>query len=284
MSNEKDVTTIYAHLRSRGRPKAWVDKTEQNTIKSLDRALNILSRLGDLEEATLSELSSDLGQSPATVYRVLTTYRAHAFTDFDEARQVWSVGAGAFLTGAKFLRRTSIVERARPHLRRLMEATEETANLGVAKEADVLFLSQSETHHAIRAFFPPGTLSPMHASGIGKALLAQWPQHKVNAMLATRAPEKFTEFTLVTRDALIDDLRETQRRGYSFDGEEKNIGMRCIAAPVFDLHGDAVAGLSISGPVARITDEKVAKIGALVRTVSDALTCELGGVPRQLLS
>ena len=267
-----------APLRARGRPKAWADKTDQNTIKSLARALEVLSRLGDLEEATLSALASDLNQSPATVYRVLTTFQAHGFTEFDEARQVWAVGAGAFLTGAKFLRRTSLVERARAHLRALMEATGETANLGVAKDADVLFLSQSETHHAIRAFFPPGTLSPMHASGIGKALLAQWSTQRVDDMLAARAPEAFTEHTLTTRDGLMRDLRQTQQRGYSFDAEEKNIGMRCIAAPVFDIYGEAVAGLSISGPVARITDARIAQLGQLVRAEADALTVELGGI------
>lgn len=264
--------------RGRGRPKAWVDKTDQNTIKSLDRALEVLARLGDLEEATLSELAADLSQSPATLYRVLTTYQAHGFTDFDEARQVWSVGAGAFLTGAKFLRRTSLVERARPFLRGLMEATGETANLGVAKDYDVLFLSQSETHHAIRAFFPPGTLSPMHASGIGKALLAQWSQKRVEGMFATRTPEAFTDHTLTSLDALTRDLRQTQQRGYSFDAEEKNIGMRCIAAPVFDVYGEAIAGLSISGPVARITDADIAPIGAKVRDQAAALTRALGGV------
>lgn len=264
--------------RARGRPKAWDDKTDQNTIKSLDRALEVLSRLGDLEEATLSEIASATGGSVATVYRVLTTFQAHGFTEFDEARQVWSVGPGAFLTGAKFLRRTSLVERARPHLRRLMEATGETANLGVAKEADVLFLSQSETHHTIRAFFPPGTLSPMHASGIGKALLAQWSHRRVEDMLATRPPEKFTQYTLVTPEALLRDLRQIQQRGYSFDAEEKNLGMRCIAAPVFDVYGEAIAGLSISGPVARITDDWIAELGALVRQEADALTRELGGV------
>lgn len=271
-------TVASAPLRARGRPKAWADKTDQNTIKSLARALEVLSRLGDLEEATLSALASDLNQSPATVYRVLTTFQAHGFTEFDEARQVWAVGAGAFLTGAKFLRRTSLVERARPHLRALMEATGETANLGVAKDADVLFLSQSETHHAIRAFFPPGTLSPMHASGIGKALLAQWSTQRVDDMLAARAPEAFTEHTLTTRDGLMRDLRQTQQRGYSFDAEEKNIGMRCIAAPVFDIYGEAVAGLSISGPVARITDARIAQLGQLVRAEADALTVELGGI------
>ncbi|MCW1952541.1 MAG: IclR family transcriptional regulator [Octadecabacter sp.] len=273
MSDAPNSTTV----RARGRPKAWADKTDQNTIKSLDRALHVLSRLGDFEEATLSELSSDLGQSPATIYRVLTTFQAHDFTQFDAARQVWSVGAGAFLTGAKFLRRSSMVERARPHLRQLMEATGETANLGVAKGADVLFLSQAETHHAIRAFFPPGTLSPMHASGIGKALLSEWPQKRVAAMIAAQQPEEFTEHTLTTQDALMDDMQATLARGYSFDAEEKNIGMRCIAAPVFDISGEAVAGLSISGPVARMTDAKIAEFGALVRASADALTRELGG-------
>ncbi len=264
--------------RARGRPKAWADKTEQNTIKSLDRALEVLARLGDLEEATLSVLATDLGQSPATVYRVLTTFQAHGFTIFDEARQTWAVGAGAFLTGAKFLRRTSLVERARPHLRNLMESSGETANLGVAKDADVLFISQAETHHAIRAFFPPGTLSPMHASGIGKALLAQWPLGRVKDMLTARAPEAFTEHTLTTEDALIRDLDLTRQRRFSFDAEEKNIGMRCIAAPVFDVYGDAVAGLSISGPVARISDDRVRELGQLVRAQADALTVELGGI------
>lgn len=264
--------------RARGRPKAWTDKTDQNTIKSLDRALDVLARLGDLEEATLSELASDLSQSPATVYRILTTFQSHGFTEFEAARQVWSVGAGAFLTGAKFLRRTSLVERARPHLRALMEQTGETANLGVAKDFDVLFLSQSETHHAIRAFFPPGTLSPMHASGIGKALLAQWSQARIEAMFTHRAPETFTDHTLVTPEALLRDLRDTRQRGYSFDAEEKNIGMRCIAAPVFDIYGEAVAGISISGPVARVTDAKVAEMGAAVLAHANALTHELGGV------
>lgn len=267
-----------APSRARGRPKAWADKTEQNTIKSLDRAIEVLARLGDLEEATLSELSGSLDQSPATVYRILTTFQTRDFVAFDEARQVWSVGAGAFLTGAKFLRRTSLAERARPHLRRLMEATGETANLGVAKDVDVLFLSQAETHHAIRAFFPPGTLSPMHASGIGKALLAQQSEKRIAAMIAARTPERFTEHTLTDFDTLMRDLRLTRQRGYSFDAEEKNIGMRCIAAPVFDVYGEAIAGLSISGPTARMTDVKINGFGALVRAEAEALTRCLGGV------
>ncbi|MCF2905435.1 IclR family transcriptional regulator [Octadecabacter sp. CECT 8868] len=277
MSKEHHASPSASKSRARGRPKAWDDKSAQNTIKSLDRALDVLARLGDLEEATLSELASDLNQSPATIYRVLTTYLAHDFVSFDEPRQVWAIGAGAFLTGAKFMRNTSIIERARPHLRRLMEATGETANLGVPKETDVLFLGQAETHHAVRAFFAPGTLSPMHASGIGKALLAEWPERQVAAMVENGDLERFTDHTLTQLDRLSSDLKATKTRGYSIDAEEKNVGMRCIAAPVFDVTGAPVAGLSISGPVARITKERIAIIGQQVRHEADALTQALGG-------
>lgn len=173
--------------RSRGRPRDWDDKSAQNTIKSLDRAMEVLTRLSELEGATLSALAADLAQAPASVYRVLVTLEGRGIVQFDAGPQTWHIGPTAFLIGARFLRRTSLVERARPVLRALMEATGETANLGVETDGQVLFVSQVETHASIRAFFPPGTMSPMHASGIGKALLAQKPPQEV-ARIIKRHP------------------------------------------------------------------------------------------------
>lgn len=263
--------------RARGRPRAWGDTSAQNRIKSLDRAIVVLERLSEMGGATLSDLTEDLGEAPATIYRVLFTFEARGIVDFDPVSQTWHVGAGAFQIGSSFLRRTSLVERARPWLRGLMQKTEETANLGIARDGQVLFLSQIETHHNIRAFFPPGAMSPMHASGIGKALLAHLPDREVAGILRRHKLVRFTENTLVSAEALAADLAATRKRGYAFDAEEKNLGMRCIAAPVFDLHGEAVAGLSISGPSARIPDSRVAELGAEVRQAAEGLTEALGG-------
>ena len=132
--------------KARGRPRDWEDKTEQNTIKSLDRAMEVLERLSEMGGSTLSGLASDLDQSPATVYRVLVTLQGRGIVDFEADQQLWHIGAGAFLIGSRFLRRTSLVDRARPILRDLMEATGETANLGVQQGGSVLFVSQVETH------------------------------------------------------------------------------------------------------------------------------------------
>ncbi|SLN53950.1 Acetate operon repressor [Falsiruegeria litorea R37] len=262
--------------RSRGRPRGWHDKTEQNTIKSLDRAIVVLQRLGELGAVTLTDLASDLGQSPATVYRVLVTFQNRELVDFDDRAQLWSVGPGAFLIGATFLRRTSLVERARPILRALMQETGETANLGIERNGEVLFVSQVETHSNIRAFFPPGTVSEMHASGIGKALLAFMAEERRDAILSAQPLTPYTAQTLIQPEALIEDLEISRDRGYAFDADEKTDGMRCIAAPVFDAFGEPVAGISVSGPTVRVTDEDIDGLAQAVKTAARTLSIAMG--------
>lgn len=263
--------------RGRGRPRAWDDKGDQNTIKSLDRALEVLIKLGELQGATLSELASELGESPATVYRVLSTFQGRGFVDFDEHGQTWNIGPAAFMTGSHFLRRTSLVERARPIMRHLMEATGETANLGIERNGKVLFLGQVETHATIRAFFPPGTEGAMHSSGIGKALLSRMDDARQRQVLAASRLEQFTPHTLTDPETMIADLHATKARGYAFDGEERNIGMRCIAAPVFNVFGEAVAGISVSGPTSRITDDRIDALASDVVAAAERLTKAIGG-------
>ncbi len=263
--------------RTRGRPKAWGDKDQQNTIKSLDRALEVLVALGDMGGGTLSEIAVALDQSPATVYRVLSTFQGRGFADFDEQSQVWNIGAAAFLTGSQFLRRTSLAERARPIMRELMEATGETANLGIERDGKVLFLGQVETNATIRAFFPPGTASAMHSSGIGKALLSRMDDTRQRQVLAAGKLEQFTPHTLTDPEAMIADLHTTKARGYAIDGEERNLGMRCIAAPVYNVYGEAVAGISVSGPTTRITEDRITILAQSVMEAADRLTRAIGG-------
>jgi IclR family acetate operon transcriptional repressor len=267
--------------KSRGRPRDWDDKTTQNTIKSLDRAMEVFEFLSEGQGKALSTLASDLGQSPATVYRILVTLEGRGLVEFDLVEQVWHIGARAFVIGARFLKRTSLVDRARPFLRRLMEETGETANLGIEQNGHVLFVSQVETNASIRAFFPPGTLSRLHASGIGKALMAQMDAARFERLLGAAPLEQFTHFTLTERGALLADMEVTRARGYALDGEERNLGMRCIAAPVFDMYGEAVAGISVSGPTSRVGQDRIAEFSTAVVAAAKELTAAIGGSATQ---
>ncbi|WP_424932401.1 HTH-type transcriptional regulator BhcR [Amaricoccus macauensis] len=264
--------------RPRGRPRDWEDKTSQNTIKSLDRAMEVFEFLSEAQGMTLSEISSEMGHSPATVYRILVTLETRGLVEFDVEEQLWHIGARAFVIGARFLRRTQLVDRARPILRRLMEETGETANLAVEKGGSVLFLSQVETTANIRAFFPPGTLSPLHASGIGKALLAEMEEERFARFLKRSDLSAFTEHTFIDPGALRHEIEMIRARGYSIDDEEKNIGMRCIAAPVFDMNREAIAGISVSGPTSRIGHDQIKTLSRPVIEATRELTKAIGGV------
>ena len=262
--------------RTRGRPRDWDDKTAQNTIKSLDRAMAVFDYLSQSHGKALSTLAKDLSQSPATLYRVLITLENRGLVEFDATEQLWHIGPKAFVIGARFLRRTSLVDRARPILRHLMERTGETANLGIERDGQVLFLSQVESTANIRAFFPPGSLSPLHASGIGKALLAHMDEHRLYSILTTQPRDAFTAHTMTAEPALQADLNAIRARGYAIDAEEKNLGMRCIAAPVFDLNNEAVAGLSVSGPVVRVSTDQTDSLATAVMDAARSLSQAIG--------
>lgn len=262
--------------RRRGRPKGSGSGASRQSIQSLDRALDVLDALARGDGLTLTELASGLDQSTATMHRVLATLEARQIVELDAQTQGWHIGAMAFRLGSAFLRRSSVPERSRPAMHALMQATGETSNLGIERNREVMFVSQIETHESIRAFFPPGTTSPMHASGIGKALLSCYSDDRLEAFLRKTSLERFTEKTVHAADALKDDLRAIRERGWAYDDEEKTSGMRCVAAPILNTYGEAVAGISVSGPTHRMPGSRIGEIGDLVRDAARTVSRGLG--------
>ncbi len=263
--------------RQRGLPRAFNGPAEAVSVQSLDRALRILTIVAEGDGLSLSEISGASGIAAPTAYRMLTTLENHAMVEFDKAGQLWSIGVGTYRMGAAFLRSRKLVDRARIVMQDLMERTGETANLGVAESDCVVFVSQVETHQAIRAFFRPGTRSPFHASGIGKAVLAHLDGERVATMVGRTGLEAFTERTLLTLPALARDLAAIRARGWSVDDEERYPGMRCVAAAIFNEFGEPVGGVSVSGPTVRVTPERLGQIGPLVRDAAAQVTAMIGG-------
>ncbi|WP_299405505.1 IclR family transcriptional regulator [uncultured Roseobacter sp.] len=263
--------------RQRGRPKSQFRESSAGTLQSLDRALGILTAVSRAERATLTDLSMSLGVPTATTHRILTTLQKHGFVAFDEERQDWVIGIEAYRTGVSFMNRTGLSTVSRPVMRHLMEKTGETANLAIPDGAEVVFVGQVETFNPIRAFFARGTRTSMHASGIGKAILAAMPPERVRKLLMTSGLTPFTDNTLVSPEALFADLNETHARGWSFDREERHAGMSCIGSVIYDEHGDPVAGVSISGPSTRFDPLRVPELGATVAAAAVEITDLIGG-------
>lgn len=262
--------------RRRGRPKGMRSPAPGTGIQALDRGLDVLEALAAHDGITLTELSAFLGQSAATMYRVLATLEQRRYVETSPERQEWFVGPEAFRLGAAFVRRTNIVERSRSVMRDLMSRTGETSNLGIEREGYVLFVSQVESHETIRAYYPPGARSPLHASGIGKALLSAFDEVRLEAFIKATTFTRFTDKTIATAGKLREEVEATRQRGYSFDDEERTIGMRCVAACILNSHSEAVAGISISGPTPRMPDARIRKIGLLVTEAAREISRRLG--------
>ncbi|TVQ53008.1 MAG: IclR family transcriptional regulator, partial [Rhodobacteraceae bacterium] len=269
--------TATAAKKTRGRPRSADPDRPGAAVQSLERALALMSALAREEKATLSDLSLKTGTPPSTAHRLLTTLEARGWVAFEEATNFWSVGVEAFRTGSAFARRTRVAEAARDEMRALVAQTGETANVATPDGGDVVFVSQIETSHPIRAFFGQGARAPMHASGIGKALLATLPREAVERLLQRTGLAEFTPRTLASPAALFEDLERTRARGWALDDEERTPGMRCVAAAIFDHHGEAVAGISISGPTARLPLDVVGEFGPMVRRAAQRVTERIGG-------
>ena len=267
--------------RRKGRPRNFYDSPGAKTIQALDRGLDVLDVVARNVGLTLSEIAVKLGQSPATIHRVLATLEARGVVESEAHTQTWHIGSMAFRLGSAFLRRSGVVERSHPVMRELMEQTGETSNLGIETNGNVMFISQIETPETIRAFFPPGTISPMYASGIGKALLSQYSDSGIDAFLKKHQLVGFTAKTKTSAAALRDDLSAARERGWAYDNEEKTLGMRCVAAPILDIFGEAVAGISVSGPTHQMTEDRVNHIGTLVCAAAGQVSCSLGAQNRE---
>lgn len=264
--------------RPRGRPRIDRDDKQAATIQALDRGIQLLRALSKEGKATLSHLAMRVGMPPSSAHRILTTLERNDLVEFREATQEWTIGVETFRIGSSFIRGDKIVEVGVEIMKDLVDQTGETSNLAVKNKDEVVFVSQVETLNPVRALLPTGTRASMHASGIGKAMLAELDRESVQRVLHAKGLPELTRRTITSPEALFDDLDAIRRRGWALDDEECYVGMRCVAAPIFSSLGKAVAGISVSGPTARMQDEVLPELGAKVRQAALDVTEQTGGV------
>jgi len=262
--------------RTRGRPRQHDSPSSGNSVQTVDRAANILKLVSKADGQSLTEIAEAATLPASTTYRLLTTLQSHRMVEFDEQRQLWYVGLETFRMGSAYLRRRKLAEHGRAVMRTLQIETGETANLAVNDDEGVVFVTQVETHQPIRAFFRPGTRGDYHSSGIGKAIMAYFDDKKVD-IIAARGLPKYTDFTLTDLAALKSDLEATRARGWSIDNEERHLGMRCVAVPIFNEYSEPIGGISVSGPSVRITPEQDSLFGPMVRDAAQEITDLSGG-------
>jgi IclR family transcriptional regulator, acetate operon repressor len=260
------------------RPMDEDESARNGAVQSVDRAMLLLEALGEDEEGyRLTDLAIRTGLSPSTAHRLLTTLEKRRFVAFDQSDNMWHVGRQSFAIGSAFIRRRNFVAPALPFLRRLRDVTHETANLGVVDDGEVIVLTQVESREIMRAITKVGGRAPMVTSGIGKAILATYPDEDVVAIIQRHGMRRLTSKSVVRAGELRDALARVRLEGYAVDDQEFLMGLRCVAAVVYNDQAEALAAISVSGLASRVPQERVPELGRLVRDTAEELTLALGG-------
>ena len=248
-------------------------------VQSVDRALHIIETLAEDDEGyRLSDLAVRTGLSTSTAHRLLTTLEKRRFVQFDRTESRWHVGAKSFAVGATFTRRRNFVAQAMPYLRKLRDQTRETANLAVVDDESIIVLTRIESREIMRSLTKVGGRVAMVASGVGKAVLATYTDEDVSAIIRRHGMPRLTEKSIVRASDLFRELAAVRRQGYAVDDEEARMGLRCVAAVVFNDCSEPLAAISVSGMTSRVTQERLPELGNAVREVASELTVAIGGV------
>ena len=248
-------------------------------VQSVDRALSILETLAEDDEGyRLSDLAVRTGLSASTVHRLLATLESRRFVQFDRAQSKWHVGVRSFTVGASFAWRRNFSTQAIPYLRKLRDLTRETANLAVVDDEFIIVLTRMESREIMRSLTQVGGRVAMVTSGVGKAVLATYSDEDVGAVIRHHGMPRLTEKSIVRPGDLFKELATIRKQGFAIDDEEACMGLRCIAAVVYNDCAEPLAAISVSGMTSRLTDDRLPEIGQIVREVAGELTVALGGV------
>ncbi|MGH7015003.1 MAG: IclR family transcriptional regulator [Stellaceae bacterium] len=247
------------------------------SVQALERGLKLLAIIAEADGLSLTSLTQRAGIAPSTAHRILATLKASGFVHCDDVHGVYLIGVQAFRIGSAFLRNRKLTDAGRGAMRRLMEESGETVNMGIEDDGYVVFISQAESHQSVRAFHRPGSRSLLHASSIGKAIMAALTDEAAIERLHRSGMPKFTEHTIVDPEVLLADLALVRKRGWAIDNEERAEGLRCVGAAVYNEHAEVLGAISVSGPVVRMTEERIGELGPMVRRTAADITARIGG-------
>ena len=227
-------------------------------IQSVERALQILDLFNDqATELKITEISKQMGLSKSTLHSLLKTLQLHGYIDQNPENGKYRLGMKLVERGHFVVGTMDIRQKAKSWLTTLSQETGQTTHLGILDGNEGVYIEKIEGKQAAIAYSRIGRRLPVHATAIGKVLLAWLSEEECAAVLEGYVYQGFTSSTLTSRASLLAALQETRSNGYAMDNEENEPGVRCIAVPVWNHESRVIAALSLSTLTSRVNDDSL---------------------------
>jgi DNA-binding IclR family transcriptional regulator len=249
-------------------------------IQTVSNALRLLEMFDGEERLGVTELSRKLDLHKNNVFRLLATLEQAAYIEQCDEDDQYRLGVRCLELGHSYGRSNPLVFRARPALELLATDLGETAHVAIGGDDHVAHLDGVLPEQLVVTSLRLGMRLPMHATALGKVLLAFGSEDRREAFDRDRASnglEARTPATLVDRDKLFDELGTVAAQGFAVDVEECEPGLVCAAAPVHGASGAIVAAISVSAPTTRVSVESLhRRIAPAVQEAAEEVSRQLG--------
>jgi IclR family acetate operon transcriptional repressor len=233
-----------------------IPMTDQKTpaVQSVETSLRIVEELHERGDAGVTELASALTIPKSTVHNHLQTLQRNEYVVADDGR--YRVGYRFLELGARARDRRPIYEVARPEVDRIAAETGELSGLMVEEHGRGVFLHRAKGERAVHVDTYAGKRIALHGAALGKAVLAQLPESRVDAIVDRHGLPALTENTITDREELAAELAEVRESGIAYDDEERLAGLRSVGAAVTDADGNVLGAISVAGPTSRLREER----------------------------
>lgn len=217
----------------------------------------------------VTELANEMGSNKSTVFRFLTQMHAIGILDKDAQTEKYGLGLKLFELGNRVQLRTALVEKTHPELLSVARSITETVHIAVLKNNQVFYIDKVESPQGLKISSDIGSYLPAYSTALGKVLLAfSSPKEQAESLeyIFDKTDFKaFTKNTIVDKSKMILELDKIKDRQYAIDREEHEIGLICVAIPIFNQKNQVVASLSASGPANRFKEAEVNNYVAVLK-------------------
>lgn len=245
---------------------------QSNGVQSIVRALSLLEILAESPtDCSLGELAQRAKLAPSTTHRLLTSLVQAGYAHHDPETTRYSLGNTLIRLSHKAVHKHELVQAARPYLESIAQRTGETANLTARDDDGVIQLDHVDSPNILRVSYPIGERFPLYASASGKLFLATMPERERTRILKSKR-RAFTNSTITDKTQLIEELAAIARRGYAIDDAEREIGVRCVAAPIYNERQQVAAAISVTGPSVRLTSDRLHELAAILIKTADTIS------------
>jgi len=247
-----------------------------DSVRSVERALDILLcfRL-EKPELSLTQIAEQVGMHKSTIHRLLATLETKRFVSRDKATGMYQLGFRFLELASIMLQDLDINRWAQPYLQDLAILSGETVDLAMLDNDHVVYLQVVESPQRVKIAAAVGEQLPLHCTATGKAFLAYLPEEYARKTLNQELIQ-YTEYTVVSADELMKDLRQTRERGFAVSAQEYERDIHAVAAPIMDSNGCPMAVIAIVGPSYRMPSERMQILGQMIRETAELIVSEVG--------